>query len=178
MHQPITHLLCAVLKGSYFVACSPGKLRGESPNIDRPGGPHLAHGHCRVVVAQWTTRDFGTPVVRWGLQPGVVQQQGNGSYSTYTRLQMCGAPASAQGVLLTTCRLNMFLKVGCPCEQPESTQQLDHYILEAALLAGWVDPGALNFAAMTGLQPSTRYYYIVGDLVRPQRLPHMSSNLQ
>ena len=53
------------------------------------------------------------------------------------------------------------------CEQPESTQQLDLYIREAALLAGWVDPGALNFAAMTGLQPSTRYYYIVGDLVRP-----------
>ncbi len=68
-------------------------------------------------------------------------------------------------------------EVGCHREQPESTQQLDHYILEAALLAGWVDPGALNFAAMTGLQPSTRYYYVVGDLVRSQRLPHMSSSL-
>lgn len=31
--------------------------------------------------------------------------------------------------------------------------------------AGWVDPGALNFAALTGLQPNTRYYYVVGDLV-------------
>ncbi len=31
--------------------------------------------------------------------------------------------------------------------------------------AGWVDPGALNFAALTGLQPNTRYFYVVGDLV-------------
>ena len=30
---------------------------------------------------------------------------------------------------------------------------------------GWVDPGALNFAALTGLKPDTRYYYAVGDLV-------------
>ena len=82
---------------------------------------------CRTIIAQWTTRDFGAPVVRWGLQPGGrPEHQSNGSYSTYTRLQMCGAPANS---------------------------------------SGWVDPGALNFAAMTGLVPSTRYYYTVGDPV-------------
>ena len=30
---------------------------------------------------------------------------------------------------------------------------------------GWVDPGWLNYAALTGLQPGTRYYYAVGDPV-------------
>ena len=50
-------------------------------------------------MAQWTTRDFGAPVVRWGVQSGIVQHQNNGSYSTYTKLQMCGAPANSQGAL-------------------------------------------------------------------------------
>lgn len=31
--------------------------------------------------------------------------------------------------------------------------------------SGWGDPGLLHFALMSGLQPSTRYYYIVGDKV-------------
>ncbi len=51
-------------------------------------------------MAQWTTRDFGAPAVRWGVQSGVVQHQNNGSYSTYTKLQMCGAPANSKGTIL------------------------------------------------------------------------------
>ena len=50
-------------------------------------------------MAQWTTRDFGAPAVRWGAQPGTAQHQNNGSYSTYTKLQMCGAPANAKGAV-------------------------------------------------------------------------------
>ena len=80
-----------------------------------------------MVIAQWTTRDYGHPMVQWGAQPGgPMQRQNNGSFSTYTQLQMCGAPANG---------------------------------------SGWVDPGFLNYAAMTDLQPSTRYYYAVGDPV-------------
>jgi len=63
-------------------------------------GLRVAHGvfaFCRTVVAQWTTRDFGVPVVRWGEHSGVVQHENNGSYSTYTQLQLCGAPANSQG---------------------------------------------------------------------------------
>ena len=30
---------------------------------------------------------------------------------------------------------------------------------------GWSDPGLLHKALLTGLAPSTRYYYIVGDPV-------------
>ena len=55
-----------------------------------------------------------------------MERQNNGSFTTYTQLQMCGAPANG---------------------------------------SGWVDPGFLNFAAMTDLLPSTRYYYSVGDPV-------------
>ena len=54
---------------------------------------------CRTIIAQWTTRDFGAPVVRWGVQPGGrPERQSNGSYSTYTQLQMCGAPRQQQRV--------------------------------------------------------------------------------
>ena len=45
------------------------------------------------------------------------------------------------------------------------------------MTAGWVDPGALNFAALTGLQPDTRYYYVVGDLVSPARPHHSHTRL-
>lgn len=48
-------------------------------------------------MAQWTTRDFGAPAVRWGAQSGTAQHQNNGSYSTYTKLQLCGAPANSIG---------------------------------------------------------------------------------
>jgi hypothetical protein len=78
------------------------------------------------MIAQWTTRDAGRPVVRWGRESGKLAQENGGSFSTYTRLQMCGAPANS---------------------------------------TGWVDPGWLNYAALTGLQPGTRYYYTVGDPV-------------
>lgn len=83
------------------------------------------HFH-RTMIAQWTTRDAGRPAVRWGGEPGSLGQENRGSFSTYTRLQMCGAPANS---------------------------------------TGWVDPGWLNYAALTGLQPGTRYYYAVGDPV-------------
>lgn len=32
---------------------------------------------------------------------------------------------------------------------------------------GWVDPGVFHSAVLEGLQPGMRYYYIVGDEVRP-----------
>ena len=89
----------------------------------------LSAGACclnRTMIAQWTTRDAGRPVVRWGRESGRLAQENGGSFSTYTRLQMCGAPANS---------------------------------------TGWVDPGWLNYAALTGLQPGTRYYYAVGDPV-------------
>jgi len=43
--------------------------------------------------------------------------------------------------------------------------QILRILRRSDLSAGWVDPGALNFAALTRLRPNTRYYYVVGDLV-------------
>lgn len=31
---------------------------------------------------------------------------------------------------------------------------------------GWKEPGTINSGVMTGLEPNTRYYYVVGDEVR------------
>lgn len=81
---------------------------------------------ARTLIAQWTTRDAGRPVVRWGRVAGRTDQENGGSFGTYTQLQMCGAPANS---------------------------------------TGWVDPGWLNYAALTGLQPGMRYFYTVGDPV-------------
>ncbi|CAL8471735.1 g11277 [Coccomyxa elongata] len=98
-------------------------IRITDPNA--PQHVHLALGPTEgTMIAQWTTRDAGRPAVRWGREPGILTEQNGGSFSTYTRLQMCGAPANS---------------------------------------TGWVDPGWLNYAALTGLQPGTRYYYTVGD---------------
>jgi hypothetical protein len=64
-----------------------------------------------------------------------------GTTKTYTRADLCGAPANG---------------------------------------TGYFDPGSLHTAAMTGLQPSTKYYYIYGSDVRsPQthtcpRLPRIT----
>lgn len=31
---------------------------------------------------------------------------------------------------------------------------------------GWLDPGSLHRAVVTGLQPNTEYFYVYGDKVR------------
>ncbi|KAK9918496.1 hypothetical protein WJX75_004496 [Coccomyxa subellipsoidea] len=107
--------------GNLLASSAP--IRLSNPND--PQHVHLALGVTEgTMIAQWTTRDAGRPVVRWGRESGKLAQENRGSFSTYTRLQMCGAPANS---------------------------------------TGWVDPGWLNYAALTGLQPGTRYYYTVGD---------------
>lgn len=74
---------------------------------------------------QWTTRDVGSPVVTYGTEPGRHIFAAPATTDTYTRGQMCGAPANREG---------------------------------------WMDPGSIHTAAMTGLLPGQRYYYSVGDL--------------
>ncbi|EIE21772.1 Metallo-dependent phosphatase [Coccomyxa subellipsoidea C-169] len=89
--------------------------RSAPIGLNNPNDPQ--HVHLALGVTEG-------PAVRWGGEPGSLGQENRGSFSTYTRLQMCGAPANS---------------------------------------TGWVDPGWLNYAALTGLQPGTRYYYAVGD---------------
>lgn len=80
----------------------------------------------REMMAQWTTLNRSIAGVRWGTQPGRYRRSALSEIKTYSREEMCGAPAST---------------------------------------IGWLDPGIFHSALMDGLQPSTRYYYTVGDLV-------------
>ena len=52
------------------------------------------------VAAQWTTRDEGAaPAVQWGPAPGAYASSAAATSPTYTRADMCGAPANASGWL-------------------------------------------------------------------------------
>ena len=49
------------------------------------------------VAVQWTTRDAGTPRVRWGPAPGDYPSSAPADSSTYARADMCGPPANTTG---------------------------------------------------------------------------------
>lgn len=53
--------------------------------------------HCRGIRVTWHTRDVGTPMVRWGTQPGVYTDVAYASYDTYQQQDMCAAPARTTG---------------------------------------------------------------------------------
>lgn len=67
----------------------------------------------REVLVQWITRDMGEPTVQWGLRPGNYSQEEVGSYSTYGRSDMCGAPANTTGYLFPGI-MNNALMAGLP----------------------------------------------------------------
>ena len=49
-------------------------------------------------MVQWVTRDAGAaPTVRWGTSPDVLAAAASGDSLTYSRADMCGAPANASG---------------------------------------------------------------------------------
>ena len=46
---------------------------------------------------QWSTRDAGRPEVRWGTEAGHFTASSQGSSVTYTREDLCDAPATTTG---------------------------------------------------------------------------------
>ncbi len=62
---------------------------------------------------QWITRDMGQPMVQWGLRPGNYNDTEIGNFSTYTRADMCGAPANTTGYFFPGI-MNNALMVGLP----------------------------------------------------------------
>jgi hypothetical protein len=47
---------------------------------------------------QWTTRDTGTPIVKWGINPGHYTHTTPASSSSgYSVSEMCGPPANSVG---------------------------------------------------------------------------------
>lgn len=75
------------------------------------------------MLVQWTSKNGTLPFVRFGYRPGKLIFSIPATTETYTRAQLCGAPANAEG---------------------------------------WIDPGQLHTAVLSGLTPETRYYYAVG----------------
>ena len=104
------------------------KLNGWQPGAHLPPpGIHLMLGHRPwEMVVQWTSRSSVQPTVRYGSAPGQLQYVVPATTVSYTRDDLCGAPANAEG---------------------------------------FVDPGSLHTAVMTGLEPGSRVFYTVGDQV-------------
>lgn len=69
-------------------------------NVNEPLQGHLAlTGENSEMLIQWTTKNSSAPEVRWGLQSGMYTAKAAASSMTYTKEDLCGAPANAQGWL-------------------------------------------------------------------------------
>ncbi|PSC73699.1 inactive purple acid phosphatase 27 [Micractinium conductrix] len=79
------------------IAAWSGVLAVAKPNLPMQG--HLSlMGAPREVMVQWVTRDAGAaPTVRWGTSPDALAAAAHGDSLTYSRADMCGAPANASG---------------------------------------------------------------------------------
>lgn len=73
---------------------------------------------------QWTTRDVGRPVARYGRSRAALDFAAPAASATYTAAEMCGEPATTFGFL---------------------------------------PPGQLHTAVLSGLEPGAAYAYQVGD---------------
>lgn len=51
------------------------------------------------MLVQWTTRDRGSPSVRWGTMSGQLSFTSSAATDTYTRQDMCGGVANSTGFI-------------------------------------------------------------------------------
>lgn len=51
------------------------------------------------MLVQWTTRDKGYPVVRWGIKSGDWSYNASATTDTYTREDLCGGVANSTGYI-------------------------------------------------------------------------------
>eukprot|EP00877_Chromochloris_zofingiensis_P010708 jgi/Chrzof1/5891/Cz16g19170.t1 len=94
-------------------------------NPNEPLQGHLAlTKDNREMLVQWTTKNSSNPLVKWGSQAANLDSSTPAQSHTYTKAEMCGAPANS---------------------------------------VGWVDPGVMHVAKLTGLTPGQMYYYRFGD---------------
>lgn len=52
---------------------------------------------CSEMLIQWVTKDSTAPKVRWGPTPGDYVASAAGTSITYSREDLCGGPAAAEG---------------------------------------------------------------------------------
>ncbi len=54
---------------------------------------------CSEMLVQWTTRDKGSPVVRWGTRSGELSSSSSATTDTYRREDLCGGVANSTGYI-------------------------------------------------------------------------------
>lgn len=133
------------------------------------------------MTVQWTTRDSAKPAAMWGTSANSLTNTVNATSKTYTAVGQklvsctvcwpcqrtkccphCEARCSLlPGAVSTVCSLG--------CEQAKLQTQLA--VAQAdmcgapAATDGWVDPGTLHVATLTGLQPDTTFFYQYGQVI-------------
>eukprot|EP00850_Spirogloea_muscicola_P017778 SM000156S02134 [mRNA] locus=s156:167665:178237:+ [translate_table: standard] len=81
---------------TYIIAKSPIIVQG---NPNEPTQGHVGYRSItdQNVAIQWTTRDYLSPVVQWGLSADKMTYTVPATPSTYARAEMCGPPANTTG---------------------------------------------------------------------------------
>ena len=121
----------AYAKGTTLVASSP-VLTNAAPNL--PGGVKVVpEQDPSQMSVQWQTKNAAQPRVLYGTSPSALNTVAAATTSTYTKADIVSA--CTQGLLTS------------PTSQMTS------------VLKGWMDPGSIHKAMLTGLQPDTTYYY-------------------
>ena len=124
-------LQVAYAKGTTLVASSP-VLTNAAPNL--PGGVKVVpEQDPSQMSVQWQTKNAAQPRVLYGTSPSALNTVAAATTSTYTKADIVSA--CTQGLLTS------------PTSQMTS------------VLKGWMDPGSIHKAMLTGLQPDTSYYY-------------------
>ncbi|CAL8470701.1 g10243 [Coccomyxa elongata] len=84
--------------GFFDVVAESQIIRPANPNEPLQG--HLARTTAlSEMLVQWTTRDMGKPVVRWGTRSGELSSTARATTDTYTRDDMCGGVANSTGYI-------------------------------------------------------------------------------
>eukprot|EP01025_Chloroclados_australasicus_P032526 TRINITY_DN32989_c0_g1_i2.p1 TRINITY_DN32989_c0_g1~~TRINITY_DN32989_c0_g1_i2.p1 ORF type:complete len:573 (-),score=57.61 TRINITY_DN32989_c0_g1_i2:445-2163(-) len=75
--------------------------RSEVIKVTNPNEPVQGHismtNDLSEMLVQWVTKNSSNPIVKWGTQSGKYTESVSAKSVTYTRDQMCGAPATTVG---------------------------------------------------------------------------------
>jgi hypothetical protein len=122
------------------------------------------------MVVQWTTRDVGRPVVRFGTTPGSTRPHGSSSSSA---VSPAGGgrpppppPQQQQQQQQDAARHTGRSSSKQVRARSSTTYGRDDMCGPPANTVGWLEPGTFHAALLEGLLPGRRYFYAVGDEVR------------
>ncbi len=109
----------------------------------------------------WLTQYEGNPIIRYSGQVVLLVQSNEESAGTPpTTPSPCSSPSSPLRYGLSKKDLSLSVTANVSTYTPADLCDAP------ANSTGWKEPGTINSGVMTGLEPNTRYYYVVGDEVR------------